>query len=135
MQCVTWCVWTVCVRYYKNLLNRMRHDIRAAMGELDPLFFSFPKSRGTDVRGRDKLEWYTETDDIAQVCIVVMLCGAIPGRTVITQLCEQRLDQVVNGGAEVGFQAQLLQQYQSLLSEHSMIEENITREEINACSR
>lgn len=63
---------SVRVRYYKNLLNRMRHDIRAAMGELDPLFFSFPKSRGRDVRGRDKLDWYKETDDIAQVCMVML---------------------------------------------------------------
>lgn len=45
----------------------MRHDIRNAMGELEPLFFSFPKNRGRDVRGRDKLEWYHETNTVAKV--------------------------------------------------------------------
>lgn len=54
-------------RYYKNLNNKLRFDIRAAMQKNEPLFFSHFKPRSKDTRGRDKLRWYNETQETAQV--------------------------------------------------------------------
>lgn len=56
-------------------------------------------------------------------------------RSYLLIVLTQTLEQVVNGGAEAGFRVQLLQQYQSLLLAHNMIEGNISREEIKALSR
>lgn len=56
-----------CHRYYKNVVNKLRYDIRRAMEKLEPSFFEHPKERAKATRGRDKLQWYTETNDMAQV--------------------------------------------------------------------
>jgi hypothetical protein len=62
------CVWfAVTRRYYKNLTNKLRFDIRAAMEQLEAMFFAHPKPRSKSIRGRDKLHWYNDTNDIAQV--------------------------------------------------------------------
>lgn len=56
-------------RYYKNLTNKLRFDIRAAMEQLEAMFFAHPKPRSKSTRGRDKLHWYNDTNDIAQASL------------------------------------------------------------------
>lgn len=61
------CVLLCMISYYKNIMNKLRFDVRTAMEKLEPLFFAQPKPRAKSTRGRDKLRWYADTNEIAQV--------------------------------------------------------------------
>jgi hypothetical protein len=54
-------------RHYKNTVNKLRSDIKEEYTKIESNFFSVPKLRGADVCGRDKWQWYRETDAEAQV--------------------------------------------------------------------
>lgn len=54
-------------RHYKNVVNKLRSDIKEEYTKIEGNFFAATKLRGPDVCGRDKWEWYGATDTVAQV--------------------------------------------------------------------
>jgi hypothetical protein len=48
-------------------INKLRHDVKEDYTKIESYFFNVSKIRGTDICARDKLKWYTSTEQQAQV--------------------------------------------------------------------
>jgi hypothetical protein len=58
-------------RHYKNVINKLRSDIKEEYTKIESNFYNEPKLRGIEICGRDKWKWYKETDEVAQVLVLL----------------------------------------------------------------
>lgn len=99
------CVY-VSNRHYKNVINKLRSDIKDEYTKIESNFFNEPKLRGVEICGRDKWKWYRETDEVAQVSSSSNSCLHFYR----TKICQKRLKAAILSEGE-GFRKSLLQKY------------------------
>lgn len=100
------------------------------MTHFEQQFFRHTKPRDEGLTPRDRLQWYVDTEESAQVSGSFYLVTSL-----IYVFLLQILKKIANGTRVAGFRSKLLSHYQDLLRSHGNAAADITPDEIEALSR